>query len=200
MEGACECLWASTEDWRLCSIFWVDLTQLNTHTCGQDTGGSLIKVERPHTPHAICDERQHVTAHTTRHSVQKHMDKTDTNDQFTPILFVCDIKHGWYYGHKNKRSYISPPLSEMTILSEVMKDAWEQSSVIFTSSCDPEEQKRLNGNIKVNKNHLLVIINLTVRTVFLGKESQQNLRKGKAVVPLVWLLSDTPNGGTLWFR
>lgn len=49
--------------------------QLNTHTGGQDAGGSLIKVERPHTPHAICDERQHVTAH-TRHSVQKHMDKT----------------------------------------------------------------------------------------------------------------------------
>lgn len=133
-------------------------------------------------------------------SPETHGQNSDTNDQFTPIQFVCDVKHGWYYGHKNKRSYISPPLSEMTILSEVMKDAWEQSSVIFTSSCDPEEQKRLNGNIKVNKNHLLVIINLTVRTVFLGKESQQNLRKGKAVVPLVWLLSDTPNGGTLWFR
>lgn len=110
------------------------------------------------------------------------------------------MKHGWYYGHKNKRSHISPPLSEMTILSEVMKDAWEQSSVIFTSSSDPEEQKRLNGNIKANKTHLLVIITLTVKIVFLGKKSQNNLLKGKAVVPLVWLLSDTPNGGTLWFR
>lgn len=32
------------------------------------------------------------------------------------------------------------------------------------------------------------------------KKSQKHLLKGKAVVPLVWLLSDTPKGGTLWFR
>ncbi len=49
-------------------------------------------------------------------------------------------------GHKSERSHISPSFSEMTILSEVMKDDWEQSSVIFTSSCDPEEQNRLNSN------------------------------------------------------
>lgn len=100
-------------------------------------------------------------------------------------------------GHKSKGSHISPPFSEMTILSEVMKDAWEQSSVIFTSSCGPEEQTRLNQS----EAHQLLILALTVKSLCGGRKwSQVNLLKGKAVVPLVWLLRDTPNGGTLWFR
>lgn len=33
-----------------------------THTGRQDTGGGFVKVESPHAPHAVGDERQHITA------------------------------------------------------------------------------------------------------------------------------------------
>lgn len=34
----------------------------HTHTGRQDAGGGFIEVESPHTPHAIGNERQYVTA------------------------------------------------------------------------------------------------------------------------------------------
>ncbi len=69
-------------------------------------------------------------------------------------------------GHKSEKSHISPSLSEMTILSEVMKDDWEQSNVIFTSSCGPEEQNRLNqSEMAPVSNH-----NFDCKDVILGRE------------------------------
>lgn len=79
------------------------LAQLITHTGGQDAGGSLIEVERSHAPHAICDERQHVSAHMTRYSVNKHVQ----NHVVTPIWFVCEIKHDSMWSEKQKISHFS---------------------------------------------------------------------------------------------